>query len=266
LALTAVLLLSGCLQSEKTVTVRPDGSGTVEERFLMRTEFVQMIAGMAESASGESFSLLDREKLREEASDMGNGVSFESAEEVQTDWGQGYVVRYSFDDISTLRLNQNPGDNVPTQGSGGPDTETTEYVEFSFTEGSPAELEISLPRPTEGSDGSDSSDGGMGSEGGMGGEDIGDSQLQQVMQFYRDMKIVLQMEFEDRIVNTNASFREGNTITLMNLDFNAILEDQERAKGLLSQEADSLAELQNALGDVSGVQAESEPTVRVLFR
>lgn len=259
-ALLAILVLGGCLQSEKTVTIRPDGSGVVEERFLMRSEFVQMIAGMSQEATGESFSLLDREQLREAASEMGSGVTFESVEPLETDWGQGYVARYTFEDIGELRINQNPGDNVPDQGSSqGPDMETTEYLQFSFQAGNPARLQIDMPEPTEVSDGEE--EGESDSEG-----EIDPSQLSQIMQFYQDMRIALRFRFESAIVSTNASYRDGNTVTLMNIDFNEILQDQETARRIFSQESPSLAGAQDILSEYPGVQVEPQSSISVQFR
>jgi hypothetical protein len=87
LALAAVVVLSGCLQSRTVINVNADGSGTVEETFLMQRDVVQMLSSMGE---GEEFSLLDREELERGAGDLGDGVSLQSAEEMSTDWGSGY--------------------------------------------------------------------------------------------------------------------------------------------------------------------------------
>lgn len=261
-ALVGVLILNGCLQSEKTVTIRPDGSGTVEERFLMRSEFVQMIAGMAAGATGEEFNLLDREELQAQAQKMGSGVTFESVEPLQTEWGEGYVATYRFEDVSELRINQNPGDNVPSQGpAAAPDTETTEYLEFSFSPGNPAELQVTMPDSSDGDGGASSGSDAAGESSGMEA-----AQFEEVKQIYQDMKIVLRLRFDGNIVSTNATHRDGNTVTLMNMDFNKILAEPETARKLMSQQTDSLAEVQRALQDFEGIQAEFKRNISVRFR
>ena len=145
LVLTVVILLSGCLQSRTVVTVETDGSGTIEERFLMQNQIVQMLAGMSEQ---ESFSILDREELERGAADFGQGVTLETAEEVSTEWGSGYRAVYTFEDINRLRVNQNPSEDIPADDAempGGP-PEATEYIQFRMSPGSPASLEIIMPK------------------------------------------------------------------------------------------------------------------------
>ena len=262
LLLGVILTTAGCLRSEKVVTVRADGSGYVEETFLMRSEFVQMIAGM--SQQGEEFDLVDREKLEAQAADMGDGVSLESVEPLNNDWGEGYVARYRFASIKNVRVNQNPGENVPSQGpSAGPETDTTEYIRFDFTEGNPSTLTIALPEKTTSTDSGES---GSAQSGSSSSGQPNAEQMQQVMSFYEDMRIHMAVKVDGTIVNTNATHRDGQTITLMDLNFNEILEDEELTKQLLSDEADSLTDLQDRLKEYPGVKVEFQEQVNVDMR
>jgi hypothetical protein len=82
-----------CIQLESRITVKPDGSGTVEETFLVRRDFVQMIQEMGKGTpeSGviietvPSSPLYDEEKLKAEASEMGGGVTFVSGRKIETE-------------------------------------------------------------------------------------------------------------------------------------------------------------------------------------
>ena len=110
--------LSGCLQDEKVVKVNADGSGTLEETFLLGKQAVAQIKQMTEGfgalakglnkgANGDAsggFKVLDEDKLREAAGKLGDGVKFVSARPLSTEEGEGYAVIYAFRDINKLKL------------------------------------------------------------------------------------------------------------------------------------------------------------------
>ncbi len=86
LTLAAILFtlgLSGCLQIEKIVKLRPDGSGTIEETVMMSKATVAQMEGMAAGfggaagpkgeAAAKGFQLMDEAKLKAAADLMGEG-------------------------------------------------------------------------------------------------------------------------------------------------------------------------------------------------
>jgi hypothetical protein len=270
--LLAAVVLGGCLQFESTVTVRRDGSGVIEQRFMMKREFVEMIAGMQsmpgsqnegsedESEDEEGFSLLDEEEVRAAADDIGENVRFVSAEELSNEFGEGYVARYEFDDISTVTLNQNPGELVPSTGGGDAPTDgTVENIRFRFTEGNPSTLEILMPEPeeVEPEDDEDSSEMTESSE---------DMNPEMFRQFYADMRIRMHVRFDGEIVETNATAREGNSITLMDLDFNQLLAEEDALDRVLNSEPETIAEMQELVSEVEGITVETASPVRIRFR
>lgn len=258
LALVAVLLLSGCLQSRTVINVNSDGSGTLEETFLMRQDIAQMMASMGDE---QSFSLLDRDELERAASDYGRGVTFESAEEMSTDWGTGYVVVYAFEDINDLRVNQNPSDDMPA--AAGETEGAVEYIQFAMTPGNPATLEIMLPEPEEG----DAASGGSGSMPETGeAPEISSEQMQGMASAYTDMRISVDVAVNGTIVDTNATHREENRVTLIDMDFNKILEDPAVMQQLARQEPGSLSAVETMVTDIPGVAVETKRSVQVRFR
>lgn len=131
LIIVAILGVSGCIQVEKLVKLKADGSGTVEETVVMSKEVVaqmkQMSGGLGALGGGEKpageahpqgFKLLDEKKLKEATTKMGEGVTFVSATPVTTPKGEGYTAIYAFTDITKLRVNQDIGDSMA--GGGGP--------------------------------------------------------------------------------------------------------------------------------------------------
>jgi hypothetical protein len=259
-ALIAVVLLSGCLQSRTEIRVNADGTGTVEETFLMKEDIVQMLASMGD---GESFSLLDREELERGAADLGDGVSLQSAEEMSTDWGSGYRAVYAFDDINDLRVNQNPSDDVPSQGgqAGGEQPSAVEYIRFSMSGARPATLEIIMPEP-EGEEIEPVDD--MPEE--MDGPELSEQDMQGLASLYTDMRISVDVVVNGRIVETDATHRDGNRITLVDMDFNRILEEPDVIQRLAQQEAGSISEVERLVNDIPGIKAELKRRVRVRFR
>ena len=247
LAVGITLMLSGCLQSETVVRVRPDGSGEVVERFTMAAGVVEMLAGFAAMGGEESFSLLDEAELRGRAGRMGPGVRFLGAEPVETGWGEGYVARYAFTDINTLRVNQNPSENVPMEGE-----EAEEYLTFSFRRGNPSVLEVRLPGGDESAADGD--------------EAPSPDEIAAASQFYQDMRIAVRIEVIGSIVSTNADHRSGNTVTLMDIDFNRILQSPELSAAVLGNQAGSLAEVQRLVQGAEGIAVETKEAITISLR
>ena len=260
-ALVAVLVLSGCLQSRTVVTVNSDGSGTVEETFLMQKDVVQMLAGMG---GGESFSLLDRDELEQGVSDYGSGVSLQSAEEMSTGWGTGYRAVYAFDDINQLRVNQNPSDDLPSQGAdmGGETPSAVEYIQFALSGRNPATLEIIMPEPEEGE--MEPADSSMPED--MEAPEFSEQDMQGLASLYTDMSISVDVVVNGQVVDSDATHLDGNRVTLIEMDFNRILEEPDVMQRLAAQEPGSLSQIETLVDDIPGIKAELKPRVRVRFR
>ena len=261
-AVVAVLVLSGCLQSRTVITVNADGSGTVEETFLMQKDVVQMLAGMGE---GGSFSLLDRDELEQGASDYGSGVNLQSAEETSTEWGSGYRAVYAFADINQLRVNQNPSDDVPSQGAdmGGETPSAVENIQFAMSGSNPSTLEIIMPEPEEGEmEPADSSS--MPED--MEAPELSEQDMQGLASLYTDMRISVDVVVNGRVVDSDATHLDGNTVTLIDMDFNRVLEEPDVMQRLAAQEPGSLSGIEALVDDIPGIKAELKPRVRVRFR
>ena len=145
----AALGLTGCLQQEKLIKLKTDGSGTVEETLVMSkatiAQMKQMTEGFGALAQGKkearrrSRSWTKRNCARPPSS-MGEGVTFVSAKPMNTPTGEGFTAIYAFTDINKLKIDQNPGENMP--GAGGRSQKLgnkpkKEPVKFEFTKGRP---------------------------------------------------------------------------------------------------------------------------------
>jgi hypothetical protein len=272
LAILVAVSLSACLQQEKLIKLKTDGSGTVEETMVMGKEVVaqmkQMADGFGAFAQGKAkadggatpFQIMDEKKLREAAGKMGEGVTFVSAKPITTATGEGFTAVYAFTDINKLKIDQNPGENMP--GADNPmlqkaNKSKKEPVKFEFSKGSPASLTVKLPQPKQ-------SD--LPKERPQlpaSGQDMAAMMMQQM---FKDMKVSLAIEVAGRITETNAEYKDTSRVTLMEMDFNKVLANPEKFKALSAAQPKTIEEAKALVKGTEGIKAETQPTVTVKFQ
>ena len=269
-AVLFTLGLTGCMQIEKLVKLKPDGSGTVEETVVMSKDSIaqmeQMAAGFGglggkkeDKPAAKGFDLMDEKKLKEAAGKMGEGVTFVSAKKIDSDKGSGFVATYAFTDINKLKLDQNPGEAMPAPGGaktgGGPGASKVEPVTFKFAKGSPAELVVKMPVPDMAKAEKKEQPAGM--------EDMA---MQMMKQMFKDMKITMAIEVAGAIKETNAEYKDGSRVTLMEMDFNKLLSDPEKFKKLAKENPKTLQESKTLMKSIDGVKVETAPEVKIKFQ
>lgn len=258
--------LVGCIDVDTVVYVEPDGSGVVEEKMLMSGELVGLAAQMQSEGSGEGSSgLYEREELELRAMTMGPGVSLVSVDPISAGQRKGYKAVYSFQDINKLRLNQNPGDKAPS-GPGAPEASSKEEpITFKFTPGPTPELIIrSGPiGAREFEDGpspkAEKQSGGPTDEAGA------EMAMAMMKEMFKDLRIAFSVEVKGRIVDTNATFREGSRVTLMELDFRKLLANAEKFKEFAESDPQSVADAKSLMQGIEGIKAELNPEIRIRF-
>lgn len=253
LPLVAAVLFccTGCLTFETLITVRDDGSGTIEMVFALSGPMLDMITSFA----GDE-SLCDEDDLQEEAASMGAGVTLSSVEPIDEDGTQGCRAFYDFTDINQLTISQNPGDQMPSGMTPDERTSEGEIVTFSFTPGSPAELVMNIPQDFEDNNPDDPA------------ETDSTTQAQQ-MAMLREMlegaRIHMAVVVEGTITETNASYQDGNSITLIEMDFDQLLEDEEQLELLSAANPQTAAEVKALLEGVEGIKIETGGEVFARF-
>jgi len=291
----AALGLGGCLDMEKVVRVNPDGSALVEERMLMQRDALALMQGMAKMTSqtgGEGgFQLLDPARLAAEAAAMGPGVTLISAEALSTPQGEGYIARFAVADINQLSLDQNPNqpategaaqsgppgagamggtqDRAAGRPASGPASgpavgsqPAREAIRFELQKGARPLLVIRSPKADQ-----------AGQEGGTaavakdplpeGPE--GQMALQMMQQMFKGMHVAVYVEVNGEILETNAGFRDGSRVTLMDIQFDQILADPVRFKRLASAQPEGMEQIKALLKDLPGVKVELNDPVQIRF-
>lgn len=263
-ALVAMFGLTGCLQMEQVVKLKPDGSGTVEETVVLSKAALatmeQMISGIGAGTADKKKDgattvpdLYDEAKLKAAAAKMGEGVTFVSAKRIDNEQGKGFTAIYAFSDINKLRLDQNPGEALPDTGSPKPAAKK-EPVTFHFEKGSPSQLTLKMPAPEFKPQPKNQAEG------------MEEMAMQMMKQMFKDMHIALAVEVDGTISETNAAYRDGSRVTLMDMDFNKVIADPEKFKALAKANPQSLQEAKTLIKGLDGVKIETAPEVTIKFQ
>lgn len=254
--LPALCLLTGCFTFETIINLNPDGSGTVEQVFSIHGPMLEMMAFFADE-SGNLPDLCDEASLETEAENFGEGVVLTSAERIEEENQRGCHARYAFDDINTLTIDQDPGAKMPDGGemeNAEDEEEDGQTVRFSFTPGAPATLTILMPQEFEAAPEDAAVDSSQ-----------RDMQLQMMREMLQGAKMTLSIQVAGPIAETNATYRNGSTISLMKMDFDEVLADEGQLALLMDSNPQSLDDVKALLENISGIEMETQEEVQVRF-
>lgn len=259
-AISAVALTS-CFQHEITVTLNKDGSGTVVEESLMGAAMLAMIgqfaAGLeAEGAEAQdpAAELLSEESANERAKELGEGVSVAKIEPIEVDGAKGARVTYAFTNIN--QLNVDLGSGMNSMGGGGeedPDAPKKQNpIGFDYKDG---KLTVKMPVP----DRADAQETPA---------EAPDAQTQAMMkQMFADMKMGIKLAMAQGIAESDASYRDGDTITLMEMNFGKLIENPANFEKLAAtQNEEDPAVMMAALKGIDGVKLEAKPEFSVTLK
>lgn len=263
----AIFLLAGCFQVSTVVRVNPDGSGTVVETMLLSKKMIarmnEMMQGFAgeDGAKPEPIDMFEPAKLKAQAAGMGEGVTYLSAERAETAEYSGYTATYAFKDINKLKLNQQSGESVGGAGGKTPSLP----VLFHLTKGSPATLTIEQPRGKNPAKTAEAPEAEAKTPQAAKGA-ISDEEAKQMLEMFMGMKMTLAVEVNGAIIETNATYRDGKRITIVDLDlakFGSSLPQMEKLKLL---KGSSAADARELMKDFPGMKMDLNDSLKVVFR
>ena len=255
LSLAVALILPSCLEYETEVTLNKDGSGTITEEMVMGAQMIGMME-MAAAQGGQQKNPLadmkDEAKLKEKATEYGEGVAFAKVEDIKRkDGGKGVRVTYTFSDINKITIS--PGGGMDQLGELQPGAKIEKAADdakatFKYADN---ELTINLPQPEE------EEDQGTPDEGNAGGEEI-DPQMAMMAEMMKGMKMGAKVIVAPGIAKTNASHHEGNTIILFELDFDEVMKNPGGLNALNGLDKKNPGE---ALKKIKGAKVESQSKI-----
>jgi hypothetical protein len=264
-----LLFSTGCIEVTTVINVSPDGTGTIDETILMGKEVVAMISeftnSFSEDTTGSSgkFSLFNEAEAKEKTDQYGEGVQYLSGKELSINGKEGYMVTYSFSDVNKLSIDRNPESKISFSPTGDTVESEKENISFKFLKGNPSELTINLPDQKPGKDEEQEE---AGKDTAFAADSADSSAAEQVFKMLEGLKISVLLHLNGNIVETNASYTDGSTLTLMNFSLAEILKDKDRLNELKAVNPSNLAQLQEILKTIPGIQLELKNPVIVKFR
>jgi hypothetical protein len=291
LSMLMVVFLSGCIQDTIVIHVKPDGSGTIEETSLLSNSMFDLMESIAGSMAGpgkeegvqdnkdatKGSSKKEAKQTRDDviakmvkdaekrAETFGATVKFISAKPVKTDTVSGYNAVYAFQDISQVRVNQNPVDKMDGQKTQKSDSPKEEYLLFKFTKGAPSKLVVTLPAQKEtAGDKSSAADSGK-AVADKSNKEASAQAPEMMKSLFQDMKLKISLQFAGTILKTNAAYRDGSTVTLIEMDLGKIIGNATLFKQLLAVNPQSIGETKASFKSVEGLKFETNNPVTVEF-
>jgi hypothetical protein len=262
LIVLAIVATTGCFQSSTVVTVKSDGSGSIEQVTSMSAQAISQLNALSAMGGDQSKKgnvkgpgMFDEAKLKAAAAGMGTGVRFVSATPFKTADSEGVKAIYAFDDITKLRVNQTPSgmDSAPGMSI---DTKSKEELLFRFsrTPGGNSVVTIVSPDPSFGDKkkAGEKSDPATDAAG-----------MEMMKQFLKGMRIAIALKVDGRLVKTNSQYVSGQTVTLLDIDFDKLTADPTILQKI--GQPNSLEEAKRMLRGVPGVKVNLDKEVTVEF-
>lgn len=258
-SLAALLILPGCLDSETTVNVNKDGSGTVVQETILGAQMMAMFGQLGALGGEDATDPLDEmfspDNAQKTAASMGEGVTFDKIERIERGAARGARVTYRFEDVNKLKLNPAGGleGMAPEVGE---QAEAADPITFTFADG---KLTIHQPQNLD-------EEGGI-----IDGlpempEDGEDPQMKAMMeQMMAEMKVAVRVTVAPGIKQTNATHREGNTVTLMEMQFGELLKQEGALEKLSTLNPKDKEAAKAAIKGIKGIKVDLNEVIEIEF-
>jgi hypothetical protein len=259
--LTAVFS-AGCIRSATLITVKSDGSGTVEQTMLMNAAALKgMLGGFGAPEQNTSAGPTDAD-FKRTATRMGEGVTYVSSEPVKMPDGfEGAKAIYAFTDITKLRIDQDPQMSGSSTGGFSTTSKGSDPVTFGFVKtATGSTLTVTVNEKPKADTDKPSSP--------AGGPSMDNPQMTEMMKtMFKGFKVSIDVEVAGKILETNADHVSGSRVTLLEMDLEALLSDEEKLKEVqkVLGPGASIAELKPYMKDVKGLKI-NDPVVTIAFR
>jgi hypothetical protein len=222
---------------------------------------MRQLSGLFGNGSGKPVDPFSEADAREMAAKMGEGVTLISSSPIQAPGGEGRGNVYGFSDITKLRFNGSPASGNTSLragglGIGGSDLGT---VTFDLSKTGNGNILLTLHSPTDLFD----SFVGRAGAAGVGGSPNALEQLMMVRQMLAGIRLAIRVEPAGRLVRTSSPYVEGNTVTLFDLDLDALLKNEGAFTRL--QSAKSKDEAAAILKEVPGFAINLDRDITIEF-
>jgi hypothetical protein len=272
---TFVVLICGCYQANLLVRIQPDGSGTIEEQFLMSREILLNMGSMMglsvmggtdlSQSDGNNYmpSLFQEQKLKDWAFHYGECVRYVSGEHISHGEFEGYKATYQFMDVNGLRIDQNPCKNVPANFLAALNRREKRERQYRFHFDQLEPFRLIVQKTTieleDKKSHSEKENRTPPSE-----EDV-EKAIPTLKRIFEPMRVTIQIEFDGEIVQTNADYREDKRITLMDVQFRELNQSPDLLKQLLQSPDKGYMDALEMTKSLSGIQMDENEEIIVEF-
>lgn len=274
----ASISLSGCITFLTDIKVRGDGSGTMVQTMTFNPEQMKASAESIASQMGATMSEpkedskkeppkaqdngpFKESELKGKAADLGPGVTFVSAEKIETSTAVGVRVTYAFKDINNLSVNPRPAAAMGTAGAG---ASSEDALKFRFRRKLNGNAEVTVviarPKPDDKKDQLPAPPPSSPEESAQ--------QLEMAKQMFKGLHMGLAVDVDGKIIKTNSAYVEGSRVTLMDLDFGELLSDEAGFKRFNQKMEDAQGDdmkAMDALKGIRGLKITAAPEISIEF-
>jgi hypothetical protein len=272
-AFIGLVFLFGCFQTDTVIRLKPDGSGVIEETFMLSNDmmesFQELFKGFADDDKDNKNEAAKEKQdpiqgmikeARSRENQYGPGVKFVSAIPLKTATMGGYKAIYAFKDINTLKVNQNPGKKAEKSGMGEGLPAQEENILFQFKKGPVSTLIVTMPEnkgkektPVEKKEAQDKSQ-------------TDPKAAEQMKQFFKDMGIRIALEIDGTIIKTNATYQKKSQITIVDLQFGKLIENKDQFEKIMAAQPKTVEEAKELVKGIEGLKIEMTNPLVVEFR
>lgn len=239
--------LSSCFQIESTINVKKDGSGTVTEEMILGEQMKMMLL-QAGGAGGQDpmAKMLDKAKAEVRAKTMGEGVELVRVEKIEGNGKLGVRTTFKFADINQLKYSANGAMDMGGAPDAGAQKADDTGLRFKLVDGT---LNVIQKAPQGGAKGDKPEQ-----------PEMDPQQLAMMQGMMKDMRVTTKIKIEPGIKKTNATYVNGDTIVLSDIQMGKLLADPSKLNALQGGDFD---EVKKALKGVDGIKFEDKESVSV---
>ncbi len=274
----AAASLTGCITFLTDIKVRGDGSGTMVQTITMNPEQLKAsVEGIAkqmgattteskeepkkEPSKASEQGPFNLDELKGKAADLGPGVTFVSAEKIDTKTAAGVRVKFAFKDINQLAVNPKPAAAMGTTGAGASSEDALKF-RFSRKPDGNAVLTVVMARPQH----QEKEQAAV--QPPASSPEASAQQTALIKQMFKGLHMGMAVEVEGKVVRTNSPYVEGSKVTLMDIDFDPLLADEGKLKDLNEKMEGAMGDDQKtmeALKEIKGLKIITAPEISIEF-
>jgi hypothetical protein len=244
--LILTIFISGCMRVEMTVKVKKDGSGTIDIMMTLKKDFKDLLSGFLgdnqETEETEKKDFLTEDDMKDMESKLGN-VKLVSYKKIDDDNNVGAHTVYSFENINDISTMTDMSND-----------ETGNDISFQIIKnGKSSVLNINMPPQKDNAVKAGDK------------KDITDQEkqmLDMMKMYFKDFYVSMKVKVDGKIKNSNAKRIDGSTVTLIDMDLNSIISDDNLFRSFYEGTNQGIFQ---DYGNIKGMFYDSQKTIKIEF-